>query len=58
LAKSALRLVTPTEANQTVAPTRRRNVELRTRENLTPGEVETLIAFRHGLRAAELSDLR
>jgi integrase len=47
--------------------------ELRTREYLTPGEVDTLIeaakkgrhdatailvAFRHGLRAAELCDLR
>jgi integrase len=62
--------------NRTVAPTRRPNVELRTREHLTPGEVEALIesakanryghrdaamilmAFRHGLRAAEICDLR
>jgi integrase len=59
-----------------VAPTRRPNAELRTREHLTPGEVEALVeaakanrhghrdatmillAFRHGLRAAELCDLR
>jgi integrase len=76
MAKSALRLVTPTEVFRTVAPTRRPNAELRTREHLTPGEVEALIeaakanrwghrdatmilvAFRHGLRAAELCDLR
>ena len=55
---------------------RRPNVELRTREHLTVGEVEQLIecastnrqgprdalmilpAFRHGLRAAEVCDLR
>jgi integrase len=76
MAKSALRLVAPTEVNRTVAPTRRPNAELRTREHLTPGEVEALgeaakanryghrdatmilLAFRHGLRAAELCDLR
>jgi integrase len=76
MAKSALRLASPTEVNRTVAPTRRPNAELRTREHLTPGEVETLIeaakanrwghrdatmilvAYRHGLRAAEACDLR
>ena len=64
----------PTEVFRTV-PRRRPNTELRTREHLTPGEVEALIeaakknrkpsdasavlvAFRHGLRAAELCDLR
>jgi integrase len=75
LTNSALKLVTPTEILRTVAPTRRPNAELRTREHLTPGEVEALIeaakanrcghrdttmillAFRHGLRAAELCDL-
>jgi integrase len=59
-----------------VTPTRRPNAELRTREHLTPSEVEALIeaakvnrhgqrdatmilvAFRHGLRAAEACDLR
>jgi hypothetical protein len=44
---------------------REQNAELRTREHLTPGEVEAakanryatmiLVAFRHGLRAAEPS---
>jgi site-specific recombinase XerD len=76
MAKSHLKLVAPTEVLRTVAPTRRPNAELRTREHLTPGEVEALIeaaktnrhghrdatmilvAFRHGLRASELCDLR
>jgi type 1 fimbriae regulatory protein FimB/type 1 fimbriae regulatory protein FimE len=76
LNNSALKLVAPIEILRTVAPTRRPNAELRTREHLTPGEVDALIeaakanryghrdatmilvAFRHGLRAAELSDLR
>jgi hypothetical protein len=70
-----LKLVAPAEVNRTVPPTRRPNAELRTREHLTPGEVEALIeaakanrcghrdatmvllAFRHGLRAAEFCDL-
>ena len=65
--------VAPAIVNRTV---RRPNVELRTREHLTTGEVEQLIetasanrqgqrdglmvllAFRHGLRAAEVCDLR
>jgi integrase len=65
--------VAPAIVNRTV---RRPNVELRTREHLTTGEVEKLIdaassnrqgqrdglmvllAFRHGLRAAEVCDLR
>jgi integrase len=76
MAKSHLKLVAPTEVNRTVAPTRRPNAELRTREHLTPREVEALVeaakanrhghrdaimilvAFRHGLRAAEACDLR
>ena len=76
MAKSHLKLVAPTEVNRTVAPVRRPNAELRTREHLTPGEVEALVeaakanrhghrdatmilvAFRHGLRAAEACDLR
>jgi site-specific recombinase XerD len=59
-----------------VQPTRRPNAQLRTREHLTPGEVEALVeaakanryghrdatmillAYRHGLRAAEVCDLR
>jgi len=74
--KSHLKLVTPTEVLRTVTPSRRPNAEIRTREHLTPGEVEALIeaakanryghrdatmiliAFRHGLRASELCDLR
>jgi integrase len=76
MAKSHLKLATPTEVNQTVAPARRPGAELRTQERLTPGEVELLVeaakanrhghrdatmilvAFRHGLRAAEVCDLR
>ena len=76
MAKSKLRLVSPTNENRTVAPRRRPNAELRTREHLTEREVERLIeaakanrhghrnstmvllAYRHGLRASELCDLR
>jgi integrase len=70
-------LWSPTSAtvNRTVAPVRRPNADLRTREHLTEAEVERLIAaakgnrhghrdatiilvaYRHGLRAAELVDL-
>jgi len=67
-----LKLVTPTGQIPTVLPRRRRNAEYRSREHLTEREVEKLIeatsshhdatmillAFRHGLRAAELVDLR
>jgi integrase len=74
--KSHLKLVAPTEVKRTVAPKRQKNADLRTREHLTPGEVETLIeaargnryghrdatmvllTYRHGLRAAEVCDLR
>src|SRR5437763_14535110 len=71
--KSHLKLVAPAGENPTVRmPTRRRNAEYRTREHLSPAEVERLIeettshrnatmillAYRHGLRAAELVDLR
>jgi site-specific recombinase XerD len=76
MAKSNLRLVPPTEVKRTVAPKRQKNAEVRTREHLTPSEVETLIeavganryghrdatmvllTYRHGLRAAEVCDLR
>jgi len=58
MAKSALRLVTPTEVNRTVPPIRRPNAELRTREHLTPGEVQALIeaakANRYGHRDATM----
>jgi site-specific recombinase XerD len=75
-----LKLVSPEPEKRTVATNRQAgrppNRELRTREHLTPSEVERLIeaakdnrqghrdatmiliAFRHGLRASELVDLR
>jgi type 1 fimbriae regulatory protein FimB/type 1 fimbriae regulatory protein FimE len=76
MTKSHLRLVAPSTVNCTVVPRRPKNAELRTREHLTPDEVERLIeaakrnrhghrnalmvllAYRHGLRAAEVVDLR
>jgi integrase len=76
MAKSHLKLVPPATVNRTVTPLRRKNADLRTREYLTPAEVEKLmaavkgnrqghrdatmilVAFRHGLRAAELVDLQ
>jgi integrase len=72
MANAQLRLVTPDGKNPTVTPRRRPNAELRAREHLTAGEVERLIeattshrdatmvllAYRHGLRASELVDLR
>jgi site-specific recombinase XerD len=74
--KPKLKLVSPTTVKRTVVPTRPPNKDLRTREHLTPREVDRLIkaasgnrwghrdatmillAYRHGLRAAELVDLR
>jgi len=73
MANMQLKLVTPTGKNPTVTmPRRQRNAEYRTREHLTEREVERLVeattshrdatmillAFRHGLRASELVDLR
>jgi type 1 fimbriae regulatory protein FimB/type 1 fimbriae regulatory protein FimE len=77
MAKSYLKLVTPTAVNRTVTtPRRPPNAKLRTREYLTDAEIERLIkaakgnrhghrdatmilvSYRHGLRAAELVDLR
>jgi integrase len=76
MAKRHLKLTSPTTVNRTVAPKRRPNRDLRTREYLTEAEVERLIetakdnryghrdgtmiliAYRHGLRAAEAVDLR
>jgi len=72
MANAHLRLVTPTGEIPTVTPRRGKNAEYRTREHLTEAEVERLIeattshryatmvllAFRHGLRASELVDLR
>ena len=76
MAKSHLKLVAPAIVKRTVIPRRLPNGKLRTREYLTPSEVEdlmaaakgnrwghrdstiVLVAYRHGLRAAELVDLR
>jgi len=76
MAKSNLKLVPSTTKKRAVAPLRRPNSEFRSREHLTPTEVEKLIdavkdnrygprdsimilvAYRHGLRASEVYDLR
>jgi len=76
MTNSHLRLVAPSTVNCTITPRRPPNAALRTREHLTPDEVERLIeaaktnrhghrdalmvllAYRHGLRAAEVVDLR
>ncbi len=76
MAKAHLKLVTPATVKRTVRPRRLPNGKLRTREYLTPTEVEALmeaakgnryghrdaamvlVAYRHGLRASELVDLR
>jgi integrase len=50
MAKSALHLVNPSNENCTVHPTRRPNVEYRTREHLTEAEVERLIEAAKGNR--------
>ena len=50
MAKSHLKLVTPTTEKRTVTPTRRPNAELRTREYLTEAEVERLIEAAKGNR--------
>jgi type 1 fimbriae regulatory protein FimB/type 1 fimbriae regulatory protein FimE len=56
MAKSHLKLVTPAIKKRTVAPGRRRNGDLRTREYLTEAEVERLMKAatgnRHGHRDA------
>jgi integrase len=44
MAKSHLKLVTPTTVKRTVTPTRSPNADLRTREYLTEAEVERLMA--------------
>jgi type 1 fimbriae regulatory protein FimB/type 1 fimbriae regulatory protein FimE len=74
--KPRLKLVAPATEIRTVPPGRAKNTALRTREYLTEGEVEqlmaaargnrhghrdatmVLVAFRHGLRASEVVDLR
>ena len=58
MAKSHLKLVTPTIKKRTVAPRRRRNGDLRSREYLTEAEVERLMKAaagnRHGHRDATM----
>ena len=67
MAKRHLKLVTPATVKRTVTPRRPPNGDIRTREYLTEakdnrhGHRDTtmvLVAYRHGLRAAELVDLR
>lgn len=49
LAKSNLKMVSPTNQNRTVMPSRRPNGEIRVREYLLPAEIEALIAAtQHG----------
>jgi hypothetical protein len=48
MAKSKLKLASTTAVNRTVTPRRRPNAELRTREHLTPKEVERLIEAAKG----------
>jgi hypothetical protein len=55
-AKSYLKLVTPTEVNETVAPVTRPNAELRTREHLTPEEVGTLVEPAQGAQKRQISE--
>ena len=56
MAKSHLKLVTPTTKKRTVTPRRSRNGDLRTREYLTEAEIERLMKAatgnRHGHRDA------
>jgi type 1 fimbriae regulatory protein FimB/type 1 fimbriae regulatory protein FimE len=58
MGKSHLKLVTPIAKKRTVAPRRRRNGDLRTREYLTEAEVERLMKAaagnRHGHRDATM----
>jgi hypothetical protein len=44
LTKSHLRVVSPKHQNRSVAPKRSANADLRTREYLTPAEIDKLIA--------------
>src|ERR1700674_720448 len=50
MAKTHLKLVPPATVNRTVTPLRRKNADLRTREYLTPAEVEKLMAAVKGNR--------
>ena len=55
---SHLKLIAPTREIRTVTPRRPKNAEVRSREHLTPGEVETLMeaarSNRHGQRDATM----
>jgi hypothetical protein len=59
MTNSHLKLITPTREIRTVTPRRPKSADVRSREHLTPGEVETLIeaarANRHGHRDATTS---
>ena len=50
MAKSHLRLVTPNTVNRTVAPRRKPNAELRSREYLTEAELTRLQKAARGNR--------
>jgi len=50
MAKSQLKLITPTTENRTVMPVRRPNADLRTRKYLTDAEVERLMKTAKGNR--------
>jgi site-specific recombinase XerD len=52
MAKAQLRLVSPSTVNRTVRPRRAKNRDLRTREHLTPREVESLMEAAKGNRWA------
>jgi len=76
MTKTHLKLITPATKKRAVAPLRRPNRELRSREHLTETELEKLVetargnryghrdatmilvAYRHGLRASEVCDMR
>jgi hypothetical protein len=58
VAKSHLKLVTPTTEKRTVTPKRRPNADLRTREYLTEAEVERLLKATKGNRWAHLRAIR
>jgi hypothetical protein len=59
MAKTHLKLVTPATVKRTVTPRRLANAKLRTREYLTQGEVERLMAAakdnRYGHRDATMA---
>jgi hypothetical protein len=46
MTNSHLKLVTPNSEIRTVPPRRPKNADVRSREHLTPGEVQTLIEAR------------